>query len=197
MVDTFCPHAFGPNVVEPRALGPHVCASEIAQAMPRRSSNRQPIESCRGVSTSVVLALSPKRDSEIVLNARTAEECGRSAARGRLPASEKPSTDRHLAGLRDFRVWPNAGFYRAAAQARKIAVVEATIAFRRLTIRQGEAYIDPLGRAAAWRDDASAKPLTVYTVTSGHDFWPCWMRGWSSAPDAPGTEPQGSGMFDK
>ena len=33
-----------------------------------------------------------------------------------------------------------------------------------LTMTAADDYIDPLGRAAAWRDGASAKPLTVYAV---------------------------------
>jgi hypothetical protein len=33
-----------------------------------------------------------------------------------------------------------------------------------LTTAAAKDYIGPLGRATAWRDDASAKPLTVYTV---------------------------------
>jgi hypothetical protein len=48
----------------------------------------------------------------------------------------------------------------------------------RLTIREGEDYIHPLGRAAAGRDGASAKPLTVHTVTDhpAIQSWPCSRR---------------------
>jgi len=38
-------------------------------------------------------------------------------------------------------------------------------ASKRLTTSGAEAYIRRSGRAAAWRDGASAKPLTVHTVT--------------------------------
>jgi hypothetical protein len=34
----------------------------------------------------------------------------------------------------------------------------------RLTMARAEAYIEPLDAPPPWRDDASAKPLTVYTV---------------------------------
>jgi hypothetical protein len=48
----------------------------------------------------------------------------------------------------------------------------------RLTIKPAEAYIRRLGRAAAWRDGASAKPLTVHTVTEHPAMisWPCSRR---------------------
>ena len=52
------------------------------------------------------------------------------------------------------------------------------LALGRLTITPAEDYIDPLGRAAARRDGASAKPLTVHTVTehSAMISWPCSRR---------------------
>jgi hypothetical protein len=48
----------------------------------------------------------------------------------------------------------------------------------RLTKTGGAPYIEPLGRAAAWRDGASAKPLTVHTVTEHPAMlsWPCSRR---------------------
>ena len=47
-----------------------------------------------------------------------------------------------------------------------------------LTKRGAAPYIRPLGRAAAWRDGASAKPLTVHTVTEHAAMlsWPCSRR---------------------
>ena len=74
-------------------------------------------------------------------------------------------------------------------------------------------YIDPLGRAAAWRDGASAKPLTVShgDRASGHAL--CGhvrrrvgcdglyvLRLWLSlvmAEDVGTTELRGSGLFEK
>jgi hypothetical protein len=47
-----------------------------------------------------------------------------------------------------------------------------------LTKTGGAPYIGSLGRAAAWRDGASAKPLTVHTVTEHPAMlsWPCSRR---------------------
>jgi hypothetical protein len=73
---------------------------------------------------------------------------------------------------------------------------------KRLTVWRAEDYIGPLGRAAAWRDCASAKPLTVYTVnhpamTYGH-VGCAGIGGSGSCRDAEmTTEPSGSGLFDK
>ncbi len=49
---------------------------------------------------------------------------------------------------------------------------------KRLTEKPVKAYIGPLGCAAAWRDGASAKPLTVHTVTEhpAMNPWPCSRR---------------------
>ncbi len=46
-------------------------------------------------------------------------------------------------------------------------------------MKLAKAYIELLGRAAAWRDGASAKPLTVHTVTEhpAMKAWPCSRRG--------------------
>ena len=45
----------------------------------------------------------------------------------------------------------------------------------RLTKTAPNPYIETLGRAAAWRGDASTKPLTVHTVTEHAAMlsWPC------------------------
>ena len=71
-------------------------------------------------------------------------------------------------------------------------------------------YIDPLGRAAAWRDGASAKPLTVShgDRASGHAL--CGhvrrrvgcdglyvLRPLFFAGDVGTTELRGSGLFEK
>jgi len=47
-----------------------------------------------------------------------------------------------------------------------------------LTKTNAKAYIRSLRRAAAWRDGASAKPLTVHTVTEHAAMlsWPCSCR---------------------
>ena len=62
---------------------------------------------------------------------------------------------------------------------------------------RAEAYIVPLDAPPPWRDGASAKPLTVYTVN--HPASPVAMSDVraSAAPMLPETGPSGSGMFDK
>ena len=62
---------------------------------------------------------------------------------------------------------------------------------------RAEAYIGPLEAPPPWRDGASAKPLTVYTVN--HPASPVAMSDVraSAAPMLPETGPSGSGMFDK
>jgi hypothetical protein len=70
-------------------------------------------------------------------------------------------------------------------------------------------YIEIVGRAAAWRDGASAKPLTVHTVTEHPAMlsWPCSRRcvecagfcclrlGVAGTNGTTGL--QSSGLFDK
>ena len=47
-----------------------------------------------------------------------------------------------------------------------------------LTMAGSRSLYKPPWRAAAWRDGASAKPLTVFAVnSSGHELWPCRMHG--------------------
>ena len=68
---------------------------------------------------------------------------------------------------------------------------------QRLTMARAEAYIGLLDALPPWRDDASAKPLTVYTVN--HPASPVAMSDVraSAAPKLPETGSTGSGMFDK
>ena len=95
---------------------------------------------------------------------RTAEDCGRSAtgdwlsgalARDRLPR-----------------------YLRRGARAEIARSGGLILGSEALTRPAPQDYIDPLGRAAAWRDGASAKPLTVHTVTdhSAIQSWPCSRR---------------------
>jgi hypothetical protein len=88
---------------------------------------------------------------------RTAEECGRSTARDALatPYSARSHGGRS-AMLRSSRTRQKLPLCR-----RSTGVI---LAREPLTMTGAEDYIDPLGRAAAWRDGASAKPLTVYAV---------------------------------
>jgi hypothetical protein len=62
---------------------------------------------------------------------------------------------------------------------------------------RAEAYIGALEAPPPWRDGASAKPLTVYTVN--HPASPVAMSDVraSAAPVLPETGSSGSGMFDK
>ena len=62
---------------------------------------------------------------------------------------------------------------------------------------RAEAYIGPLDAPPPWRDDASAKPLTVHTVN--HPASPVAMSDVraSAAPVLPETGSRDSGMFDK
>ena len=71
------------------------------------------------------------------------------------------------------------------------------LTLRRLTMVRPEAYIVRLDAPPPWRDDASAKPLTVYTVN--HPASPVAMSDVraSAAPVLPETGSSGSGMFDK
>ena len=77
------------------------------------------------------------------------------------------------------------------------ALLVGILSRRRLTMARPEAYIDPLDAPPPWRDDASAKPLTVYTVN--HPASPVAMSDVrvSAAPKLPETGSTGSGMFDK
>jgi hypothetical protein len=81
------------------------------------------------------------------------------------------------------------------------AIRRAFSCVRRLTITGSEDYIHALGRAAARRDGASTKPLTVHTVTdhSAMNAWPCSRRRVGCAgfrfSGKPETEPQGSGCL--
>ena len=77
----------------------------------------------------------------------------------------------------------------------------------RLTKMGANPYIEPLGRAAAWRDGASAKPLTVHTVTEHAAMlsWPCSRRcvdcvGFCASGGRWGKGRRGlssSGLFDR
>ena len=62
---------------------------------------------------------------------------------------------------------------------------------------QAEAYIGPLDALPPWRDDASAKPLTVHTVNHPASSVAMSDVRASAAPVLPETGSSGSGMFDK
>ena len=62
---------------------------------------------------------------------------------------------------------------------------------------RAEAYIEALDAPPPWRDGASAKPLTVYTVNHPASLVAMSGARVSAAPMLPETEPSGSGMFDK
>src|SRR5262249_54877279 len=68
---------------------------------------------------------------------------------------------------------------------------------RRLTMGRGEAYLGALDAAPPWRDDASAKPLTVYTVNHPASLVAMSDVRASAAPMLPETGSRDSGMFDK
>jgi hypothetical protein len=99
------------------------------------------------------------------IGSRTAEECGRSAAhQGRKVELGPPSSLarrplRESAGLADAPAGSGQKLPRFCGSPGPV------LRLGWLTIMQVEDYIDPLGRAAASRDGASAKPLTVHTVT--------------------------------
>ena len=88
---------------------------------------------------------------------RTAEQCGRSTARDALarPIPRDPAA-------------AAARCCAAAERGKKLPLRRPStgliLAREPLTMTAADDYIDPLGRAAAWRDGASAKPLTVYAV---------------------------------
>ena len=129
---------------------------------------------------------------------RTAEDCGRSTA-GDLAfrpfAQGGPPL--HLGRERTVEIACSAGLILGS---------------KALTRPAPQDYIDPLGRAAAWRDGASAKPLTVShgDRASGHALCghvrcrvgcdglyvlrPCFRI---FAGDVGTTELQGSGLFEK
>jgi len=81
---------------------------------------------------------------------RTAEDCGRSATGDRLSAPLARD------GL--------PLYFRSARRAEIACSGGLILGSKALTRPAPQDYIDPLGRAAAWRDGASAKPLTVYAV---------------------------------
>ena len=68
---------------------------------------------------------------------------------------------------------------------------------KRLTMDRAEAYIGPLDAPPPWRDDASAKPLTVYTVNHPASLVAMSDVRVSAAPRLAETGSRGSGMFDK
>ena len=86
---------------------------------------------------------------------------------------------------------------RKAAVAPALSIKVRILTRWRLTMARAEAYIEPLDAPPPWRDDASAKPLTVYTVN--HPASPVAMSDVraSAAPVLPETGSSGSGMFDK
>src|ERR1700730_8770624 len=124
-------------------------------------------------------------------------------------------------------MWPQCGRepafrllmrYPCALHARRGGRVEIAwpagliLGSKALTRPAPQDYIDPLGRAAAWRDGASAKPLTVShgDRASGHALCghvrrrvgcdglyvlrPCFRI---FAEDVGTTELRGSGLFEK
>ena len=71
-----------------------------------------------------------------------------------------------------------AGRARAPETAKNELLFEPLGPPKWLTKTSAKAYIKSLRRAAAWRDGASAKPLTVHTVTEHAAMlsWPCSCR---------------------
>jgi hypothetical protein len=107
---------------------------------------------------------------------RTAEECGRSAARDVRIAETGPG-----ARLQSEPRTPA----KIAALMRSTGLILAAEA---LTILDPEDYIDPLGAPPMLRrDGASAKPLTVYTVNahSAMSRWSCRMCGFRRSRKVP------------
>jgi hypothetical protein len=101
-------------------------------------------------------------------------QCG-----ARRPKSRIRTVTSRLDGPIDCSVpAPAAGERKAAKIAVFSAIHRGFLHAGRLTVHAGEAYIDPLGRAAASRDGVSAKPLTVHTVTEHPAMisWPCSRR---------------------
>src|ERR1700733_5329111 len=160
--------------------------------MPRRS--RTVKRSSRGKGLEIQVMLSPipaatvpdsSRPDGIAptgIVPRTAEECGRSAAQqgpGRWSQVAKDwSSDPYENACGAFAT---EGAKASKKTGKKCHLWRSTgliSRVARLTIREGEDYIHSLGRAAAGRDGASAKPLTVHTVTdhSAIQSWPCSRR---------------------
>ena len=119
-----------------------------------------------------MLSLAPHRDITDNLT-RTAEECGRSAARPFVRGGFAVAAQRER--KRD-PAMPNPGRPRRSP----IPCTLASVLFAPgwLTKTGAAPYIEALGRAATWCDGASAKPLTVHTVTEHAAMlsWPCSRR---------------------
>jgi hypothetical protein len=114
--------------------------------LPRRLRPANATGQVKGESSVEVVA-SPHCDIPEAVMPRTAEDCGRSAAGDRLSAPlARDGLPLHLRGE------------GRAEIARSVGLILGSEA---LTRPAPQDYIDPLGRAAAWRDGASAKPLTV------------------------------------
>jgi hypothetical protein len=106
-----------------------------------------------GIKLKKCCRFSPVATADMIMG-RTTEECGRSAAcrtiKGPVKAPDPGFTTRRKPPRK-----------RPAKNAVFSAIHSAFSSVWWLTVKEAEDYIAPLGRAAAWRDGASAKPLTV------------------------------------
>jgi hypothetical protein len=114
--------------------------------------------------------------------ARTADECGRSAARGYA----KPDRTALCIALR--------AYFARAADPVKIAALDRRstgliLAAEALTMLGPEDYIDPLGAPPLSAMARLRSPSLFYGESSGHDLWPCRMCGLRRLRSLPETGP--------
>jgi hypothetical protein len=109
--------------------------------------------------TQVMLPLTPERDNRLFTKERRRNVA---AVRRRLRISAEVGRQRapQNASAAEFPVQPH-----NREKPRRTTFLRLFYAAERLTKTAAKAYITFLRRAAAWRDGASTKPLTVHAVT--------------------------------